>query len=289
MAEGCGAAPEDVVLPLLHIFILAVVQGLTEFLPVSSSGHLVLVWEYFDRAGWQVPEQTQSDRLILDVAVHVGTLFAVCLYFWRDIAQIVVGLTRILVGQTGPGARLAFHVVLASIPLVVAGYLFYLFKDSMAASLRDVQVVAWATIGFGVLLLIADRTGLTVRRVEHLGATGALFIGLMQVLALIPGTSRSGITMTAARFLGFERAEAVRFSLLLSIPAILGAGTLTGIDLYRSADVQLGFDALAAAAVAFVMAFLSIALMIRWLRRAGFMPFVFYRLFLGAALLIWAA
>ncbi len=173
-------------MPLLHVFILAVVQGLTEFLPVSSSGHLVLAWEYFDRAGWQVPEQTQSDRLILDVAAHVGTLFAVCLYFWRDIAQIVVGLTKVLVGQTRPGARLAFHVALASIPLVVAGYLFYLFKDSMAASLRDVQVVAWATIGFGVLLLIADRTGLTVRRVEHLGAGGALFIGLLQVLALIP-------------------------------------------------------------------------------------------------------
>ena len=276
-------------MPLFHIFILAVVQGLTEFLPVSSSGHLVLAWEYFDRAGWQVPEQTQSDRLILDVAVHVGTLFAVCAYFWRDIAQIVVGLTKILVGQTRPGARLAFHVVLATIPLVAAGYVFYLFKDSVAANLRDVQVIAWATIGFGVLLLVADRIGLTVRRVEHLGAGGALFIGVMQVLALIPGTSRSGITMTAARFLGFERAEAVRFSLLLSIPAILGAGTLTGLDLYRRTDAQLNFDALAAAAIAFVMAFLSIALMIRWLRHAGFLPFVIYRLFLGAALLIWVA
>ncbi len=276
-------------MPLLHIFILAVVQGLTEFLPVSSSGHLVLAWEYVDRAGWQVPEQTQSDRLILDVAVHVGTLFAVCAYFWRDIAQIVVGLTKILVGQTMPGARLAFHVVLATIPLVVAGYVFYLFKDSVAASLRDVEVIAWATIGFAILLMVADRIGLTVRRVEHLGAAGALFIGVMQVLALIPGTSRSGITMTAARFLGFERAEAVRFSLLLSIPAILGAGTLTGLDLYRSTDAQLSFDALTAAAIAFVVAFLSIALMIRWLRRSGFMPFVIYRLFLGAALLIWVA
>ena len=276
-------------MPLFHIFILAVVQGLTEFLPVSSSGHLVLAWEYFDRAGWQVPEQTPSDRLILDVAGHVGTLFAVCAYFWRDIAQIVVGLTKILVGQTRPGARLAFHVVLATIPLVAAGYVFYLFKDSVAANLRDVQVIAWATIGFGVLLLVADRIGLTVRRVEHLGAGGALFIGVMQVLALIPGTSRSGITMTAARFLGFERAEAVRFSLLLSIPAILGAGTLTGLDLYRRTDAQLNFDALAAAAIAFVMAFLSIALMIRWLRHAGFLPFVIYRLFLGAALLIWVA
>jgi undecaprenyl-diphosphatase len=246
----------------------------------------VLAWEYFDRAGWQVSEQTQSDRLILDVAVHVGTLFAVCLYFWRDIAQIVVGLTKLFVGQMNPGARLAFYIVLGSLPIVIVGFFF---KEQITGLQENIRVIAWATIGFGVLLLIADRTGLTVRRVEHLGATGALFIGLMQVLAFIPGTSRSGITMTAARFLGFERAEAARFSLLLSIPAILGAGTLAGLDLYRSADAQLGFDALFAAVIAFVMAFLAIALMIRWLRRAGFMPFVFYRLFLGAALLIWAA
>jgi undecaprenyl-diphosphatase len=271
-------------LPLLHVFILAVVQGITEFLPVSSSGHLVMAWEIFDRFGWQVPEDTQSERLILDVAVHVGTLVAVCVYFWRDLAQIALGLTRLLVGQLSPGAHLAFHVVLASIPLIVVGYFF---KEPITAMLRDVRIVAWATIGFAVVLLLADRTGLTVRRVEHLGAAGALFIGLMQVLALIPGTSRSGITMTAARFLGLERPEAARFSLLLAIPAILGAGTLAGLDLYRSGDAQLGFDALVAAAVAFVVAFLAIVLMIRWLRRAGFTPFVFYRLCLGAALLIW--
>jgi undecaprenyl-diphosphatase len=128
-----------------------------------------------------------------------------------------------------------------------------------------------------------------VRRIEHLGAGGAIFIGLAQVLAFIPGTSRSGITMTAARFLGFERPEAARFSLLLSIPAILGAGTLTGLDLYESGNVRLGFDAIAAAALSFLVAFLSIALMIRWLRRAGFTPFVFYRIFLGVALLIWVS
>jgi undecaprenyl-diphosphatase len=277
---------EDAALPLLHVVILAVVQGITEFLPISSSGHLIMTWEMFDRFGWQVPENTQSQRLILDVAVHVGTLLAVCLYFWRDIAQILLGLARLLTGQMTPGARLALHVILGSIPLIVVGYLF---KDTITETLRDIKIVAWATIGFAVLLLIADRIGLTLRRVEHLGALGALFIGLAQVLALVPGTSRAGITMTAARFLGFERPEAARFSLLLAIPAILGAGTLAGFDLYESGDLRLGFDAIAAAAISFVVAFLSIALMLRWLRRAGFLPFVFYRLFLGAALLIWIA
>jgi undecaprenyl-diphosphatase len=273
-------------LPLLHIIILAVVQGITEFLPISSSGHLVMTWELFDRSGWQVPENTQGERQILDVAVHVGTLLAVCLYFWRDIAQIVLGLARLLAGQMNPGARLAFHVILGSIPIVVVGYLF---KDTITETLRDVRIVAWATIGFAVLLWFADRFGLTVRRVEHLGAAGALFIGMAQVLAFIPGTSRAGITMTAARILGFERPEAARFSLLLAIPAILGAGTLAGLDLYQSGDLRLGLDAVIAAAISFAVAFLAITLMVSWLRRAGFLPFVIYRLVVGAALLIWIA
>jgi len=273
-------------LPLLHVVILAVVQGITEFLPISSSGHLNVVWELFDWAGWAVPENTASDRLILNTAVHVGTLLAVCLYFWRDLAQIAIGLAKLLAGQMTPDARLAYYLVLGSLPIVVVGFFF---KEQITGLQDNIQVIAWATIGFGVLLFLADRMGLTVRRIEHLGAGGAVFIGLAQVLAFIPGTSRSGITMTAARFLGFERPEAARFSLLLSIPAILGAGTLTGFDLYESGNIHLGFDAIAAAALSFLVAFLSIALMIRWLRRAGFTPFVFYRIFLGAALLIWVA
>ena len=269
---------------LLHVFILAAVQGLTEFLPISSSGHLDVVWKLFDWVGWAVPENTSSDRQIVNITAHVGTLLAVCLYFWRDLAQIAAGLAKLFVGQMNPGARLAFYIMLGSLPIIIAGYFF---KEQITGLQDNIQVIAWATIGFGVLLLIADRTGLTVRRVEHLGAAGALFIGLAQVLAFIPGTSRSGITMTVARFLGFERAEAARFSLLLSIPAILGAGVLTGFDLYESSNVRLGFDAIIAGVVSFGVAFPAITLMIRWLRHAGFTPFVFYRLFFGAALLIW--
>lgn len=271
-------------MPLLHILILALVQGITEFLPISSSGHLVLAWELFDRLGWQTPEQSQSDRLIIDIAVHVGTLFAVCLYFWRDLLQMALGLAKLLVGQSSPGARLAFHIILGSIPLVVIGYLF---KDSITTVLHDIRIVAWATIIFAVVLFVADRMGLTVRRIEHITASSALFIGLAQVLALIPGTSRSGITMTAARFLGLERAEAARFSLLLAIPAIMGAGTLAGFDLYEMDNLRLGTDAMVAMAISFVVALLAIVLMIRWLRRASFTPFVIYRIALGAGLLIW--
>ena len=274
-------------MPLLHILILALVQGITEFLPISSSGHLVLAWEMFDLAEWQVPEQSQSDRLTVDIAVHVGTLAAVCLYFWRDLWQMVAGLARLLTGQGTPGARLALSVLIGTVPVVVVGFLF---KDQITDSLHDdVRIVAWTTIGFGLLLFAADRLGMTVRRVEHITWAQALIIGLSQVLALIPGTSRSGVTMTAARFMGYERPEAARFSLLLSIPTILGAGTLAGLDLMAAGDVQLRANAFMAAIIAFAAALLAIALLLRWLRKAGFTPFVVYRIAFGAVILIWLA
>ncbi len=274
-------------MPLLHLLILALVQGVTEFLPVSSSGHLVLAWEFFDRAGWQVTQQTGSDRLIMDIAVHVGTLAAVCVYFWRDLWLMAQGLAKLLTGQWTPGARLAFLVILATLPVVAVGFLF---KDFITSTLHDnVTIVAWTTIGFGVLLLVADRLGMTVRRVEHLTVFQALIIGAAQVLALIPGTSRAGITMTAARFFGYERPEAARFSLLLSIPAILGAGTLAGLDLRETGNLDLQYEVLVAVAISFAAALLAISLMLRWLRHAGFAPFVVYRIVLGVAILFWAA
>ena len=274
-------------MPLLHIFILALLQGITEFLPVSSSGHLVLACAYFDAEAWDVTQQTEAERLIIDLAVHVGTLAAVCLYFWRDLWAMALGLGRLLIGQWTPGARLAFLVILATLPVVGVGYFF---KDAITEMLHgNVRLVAWTTMGFGVLLYVADRLAMTVRRVEHLTIFQALVIGASQVLALIPGTSRSGITMTAARFFGYERPEAARFSLLLSIPTILGAGTLAGLDLQATGNAALQFEALVAAVISFVAALLAIVLMLRWLRRAGFTPFVIYRLGLGVAILVWAA
>jgi undecaprenyl-diphosphatase len=228
--------------------------------------------------------QSERDRLTLDIAVHVGTLAAVSLYAWRELAQMVGGVALLAVGRWTPGARLAILVVIGTLPLVVVGVLF---KDFITAGLRDTTVVAWATIGFGIVLYIADRSALTFRRIEHMTYSAGLIIGLAQVLALIPGTSRSGITMTAARALGFERVEAARFSLLLAIPAILGAGTLAGYDLYESGNVALGREALVGAVLSFGVALLAIVLMIGWLRRASFTPFVVYRILLGAGLLWW--
>jgi len=262
-------------LALYHILVLAIVQGVTEFLPISSSGHLVLTSKI-----WNWPDQ----GLLIDVAVHVGTLLAVMVYFWRDLWEITVGTVRLLTGRRGPGARLAGQILVGTIPVVIAGYFG---RDYIGTYLRDVEIIAWATIGFGILLWIADHLGMTVRRIEHLNFGNAIFIGLAQVLALIPGTSRSGITMTAGRFIGMERTEAARFSMLLSIPTILGAGVLAAVDLGQSGDFELGQDVLLSAGLAFITGLLSIVMMMRWLSRAGFTPFVLYRLALGAGLLYW--
>jgi undecaprenyl-diphosphatase len=271
-------------LPLLHVAILAVVQGITEFLPISSSGHLVLTWQAFDALGLDGIEQSAHDRLVLDIAVHVGTLAAICLYAWREAGQMAGGIARLALGRWTPGARLAALLVVSSLPLIAVGALF---TDALTAELRDITVIAWTTIVFGIVLYIADRSTLTLRRIEHMTFGAGFLIGLAQILALIPGTSRSGITMTAARFLGFERVEAARFSLLLSIPAILGAGSLAGYDLYRSGNAVLGYTALVGAALAFATALGAIVLMMGWLKRASFTPFVVYRVVLGSALLWW--
>lgn len=261
-------------MPILHILVLAFIQGATEFLPVSSSGHLILVPHL---TGWA------DQGLAMDVAAHLGTLVAVLVYFWRDVRQMFIGLWHLLFGRVDDGGRLVLFLLAATVPALGVGYLVdQYFSDA----LRNPQVVAWALIGFGVLLYLADRVGLTVNQVRHMTLVQAIAIGLAQVLAFIPGTSRSGITMTAARLLGFERGEAARFSFLLSIPAISAAGLWKGRELIQGSDAEmlqsagfmLGFSAFAG--------FLAIAFLMAWLRRASFAPFVAYRILLGV-LLLW--
>ena len=271
MAQYLGVA-----LTLIHIIVLALIQGITEFLPVSSSGHLILVSKL---TPW--PDQT----LMVDIALHVGTLAAVMVYFHRECWSMVLGVFNLLLFRGGPEAKLALHVVVASLPIIPAA--LYL-KDYVAGDFRQgVALIAWTTLGFGLLLYAADRLGLRVRRVEHMTIGAALIIGCAQILALVPGTSRSGITMTAARFLGFERTEAARFSLLLSIPVIIGAGTLAGVDLYQMGDAEMNTVTVLAIVFSFVSALIAIAVMMRWLERASFTPFVIYRICLGAGLLYW--
>lgn len=258
---------------LLQILVLSIVQGLTEFLPISSSGHLILVPKL---TGW--PDQ----GLAIDVATHVGTLFAVLVYFWRDVGRMLVGVGKLAIGRLDSGGRLALYLVIATIPALVVGYVV---QKYFAKQLRSMEVVAWAMLGYAVVLYVVDRAGLTVRRLEHVTWGQALFVGVAQCLAFIPGTSRSGVTMVAARFLGYERAEAARFSFLLSIPAISAAGIWEGYSLFREGDDATIHWAVLAAGFSAVAGFIAIAVLMAWLRRATFTPFVVYRLLLGALLL----
>ena len=264
-------------MPYLHIAVLTIVQGITEFLPVSSSGHLVLVPLV---TGWQ------DQGLVMDVAVHVGTLVAVLVYFAGDLWRMVLGW----VGghwrrhDRQLGRALGFYVIVSAVPVIVAGGLLYVMGHAV---LRDPEVVAWATIGFGVLLYVFDRIGLTVRSVEHMTFGHALFIGLAQVLALIPGASRSGVTMTAARWLGYERPDAARFSMLMSIPVIAASGAVAGYEVWTQGDPIVYANAALAAALSFVVALMAIAALLALLRHVSFTPFVIYRLLLGGAVLVW--
>lgn len=264
-------------MPLLHILVLAIVQGLTEFFPVSSSGHLALVPIV---TGWQ------DQGLTIDIAAHVGSLLAVMLYFRRDLAQALRGMARLAAGRGGDaGTRLAALLGIATLPIVGAAIVAYQMLD--ADMVRRLTVIAWTTLGFGLVLLAADRVGATTRRMENMAVGHALIVGLAQVLALVPGTSRAGITMTAARMLGYQRGDAARFSMLLSIPTILGAGAGATYEVVRTSSLALGLDALIAAVMAFLAALAAIAGMMRWLRRASFTPFVVYRVLLGGGLLAW--
>ncbi|MEO1191046.1 MAG: undecaprenyl-diphosphate phosphatase [Pseudomonadota bacterium] len=269
-------------MPLYLLAILALVQGITEFLPISSSGHLDLTWIAFHGAGVVPAEIDPRRELVLDVAVHVGTLGAVCLYYWRDLLAMLTGLARAVIGRRDPGAKLALLVVLATLPVVVVGWLV---KDWLPLLKGNLELIGWTTLGFGLLLWLADRIGMTVRRMEHLRFSDALVLGLAQTLALIPGTSRSGITMTAGRLLGMERSDAARISLLMSIPTIAAAGLLAGVEMEKMGSATLSSDAMLAGGLAFGSALVAIAVMMAWLRRASFLPFVIYRVIVGGGIL----
>lgn len=260
----------------LNLIVLALVQGITEFLPISSSAHLILVPSLF---GW--PDQ----GLAIDIAVHVGTLLAVLVYFRRDIVDLLGGALAALKGRPDDRSRLVLHLMIATLPIMVVGLLV---EDIVASSLRSELLIAATTIGFGIVLWLADRGGAGFeRRIADMTAKDALLIGLAQVLALIPGTSRAGITVTAALFLRFNRSDCARFSMLLSIPTVAAAGLFGALDLIKGGDAALQADALWAGLLSFLAALVAIWGLMAWLRRSSFTPFVIYRLLFGVFLLFW--
>ena len=263
---------------LFHLVLVAVIQGVTEFLPVSSSGHLILLPAL---AGLE--DQGQA----VDVAVHVGSLGAVIAYFWHDVRLAAAGTRRLARGRIDTqGAFLALCLAVATVPVVLVGLAIKL--TGLDDLMRSVAVIGWTMIVFGIVLWWADRAGPTVREAERWTLRDALVLGLWQVVALVPGTSRSGIVITGARFLGYDRHGAAKLSMLMSIPTIIASGVLLGAEVAAEADLALARDAAIAAAFAFVAAFLALTAMFRLLRSVDFTPYVIYRVILGVVLL-WIA
>lgn len=258
----------------LQIIVLAIVQGLTEFLPISSSGHLVLVPYLIE---WT------DQGLAFDVAVHFGSLVAVCAFFREDILGLLRGSLQVLGGNLKlPQANMALAIGLATIPAATAGLLF---ASWIEANLREPAVIIYTLSGYGVLMALADRFGKSERIISGIRIRDAFIIGCAQALSLVPGTSRSGVTITAARVLGFKRQDAARFSFLLSAPVILLATLYKGFELITGvAAVEWGQLALGAL-VSAIVAYLSIEFFMRFVSRIGLAPFAVYRLVLAAVIL----
>jgi len=258
-----------------QITLLAAVQGITEFLPISSSAHLLLPAILLD---W--PDQ----GLTFDVAVHVGTLVAVLAYFRTDlIALFLAWYGSLRGGAPSPQARLAWLLILATVPAGLAGLLL---NDWVEQYARSALVIGATSLLFALLLWLADRPPSRERHLVSIGWRDALFIGMAQVLALIPGTSRSGITMTAGLLCGLGRREASRFSFLLAIPIILASGGLRGVELLTTGEAGGQWPLLLyAASLSAVVAYACIHFFLRLIERVGFLPFVIYRVVLGVILL----
>jgi len=260
---------------LIQIIVLALVQGFTEFLPISSSAHLILVPAL---TGWQ------DQGLAFDVAVHVGTLLAVVSYFRQEIVSMFFAwIDSLKTRSLTPDGRLAWAVLLGTIPAGLAGLLL---KDYIETELRSPLVIATATIGFGLLLWWADVKGKRQRGEYQVTWRDVLVIGISQALALIPGTSRSGATMTAGLFMGLTREASARFSFLLSIPLIFLAGGFQTLELIGAASPVDWISLLLGVVLSAVSAYVCIHLFLKLLEQMGMLPFVIYRMLLGIGLFV---
>ena len=261
-----------------HLLLIALIQGITEFLPVSSSGHLILLPSL---------SGMEDQGQVIDVAAHVGTLAAVILYFWSDVRLALGGLTRLIRGKIDTqGAFLALCLIIATVPVVIIGLI--LNVTGLSDAMRGIAVIGWAMLIFGIVLYWADQKGPTEKPAPQWSLKDALQLGLWQALALIPGTSRSGITITAGRMLGYTRTDAAKLAMLMSIPTIIASAALLGLDVISTGDTGEMRDIAIVICMSFAAALLALALMMRLLKSVSFTPYVIFRIILGVVLL-WIA
>ena len=263
-------------MPFLHIFILSAIQGITEFLPISSSGHLQIL---------PVLTNLEKQPLIIDISVHLGTLGGVIIFFYKDIIILIKSFPSLLQGRKTANSNTLIMIIIATFPITIVGGVVWV-TDTVYL-FRNIETIAWATLGFGLLLYISDRFFLTVRNIESINFFQAIIFGLAQVIAIIPGTSRSCIVITFARFFGYKRVDATKFAMLLSIPAILLPGVVSVIELIQSKNIQLQYDFFISLFISFIFSLIAITILMKWIKNSSFSLFAFYRIIIGAMLLIW--
>ena len=250
---------------MIEIFILSLIQGITEFLPISSSSHLILVSEFLN---------FENQSLSIDVSLHIGSFMAVVIYFYKDISNFFYNKV------------LFFKILISSIPVMIIG--FFLVKSGLIEKIRNLETIAWTTIIFGILLYISDRFKLEKEIKNNFSYKSAIFIGFLQILSLVPGVSRSGIAITAARLLNFKRIDSAKISFLISIP-ILGAVSFFGLkNLIMEENGTLTNVNLISILLSFVFSFITIKYFLNYLKRFNLNFFVFYRILLGVIILLFA-
>ena len=245
----------------VEILILSLIQGISEFLPVSSAAHLVLVSKFYNFI---------NQSLLIDICLHLGSLIAIILYFRNDLLNFIQNknfLIKILIG---------------TIPIIPVGYILY--QTKLIEQFRNLEVIGWTSLIFGILLYISDKSKITKKINDNFTNKSAIFIGLFQVLALIPGVSRSGITITSGRFLGFDRFDSAKISFFLSIPTLTAASLLGTYNIYKEGSAELNFLAIIAVIFSFIFSYGAIALFLKFIQKFTLNIFVIYRI--GLSLLI---
>ena len=241
----------------IEIFILSAVQGISEFLPISSSAHLILVSNLYD---------LKTSSLLIDISLHLGSMFAIIFYFRKDLFKLK------------GNKRLLQLIIIGSIPLVIFGYILH--TTEIIYLLRDIKVIAWTTLFFGIILFFADQKKTNKNISSNLNFKSIIFIGIFQILALIPGVSRAGITLTAARYLKFNRVDSSKISFLLSIPALAGASFL-GLKDVLNQSIQLNYLIICAIALSFMFSYITVNFFLIFINRFSLNIFVFYRILIA--------
>ena len=246
----------------IEILILSAIQGISEFLPISSSAHLILISNFYD---------FKTSSLLIDISLHLGSLFAIMFYFKKDLFDLK------------NNKRLLGLIIVGSIPLMIFGYILH--SSDLIYFVRNVEIIAWTTLFFGFILYFSDQSKTKKNISKNLNLKSIIFIGIFQILALIPGVSRAGITITAARFLNYNRVDSTKISFLLSIPALIGASSLGITDAFKQ-TLEINYLSIIAIILSFLFSFITVKYFLKYVNNFSLNIFVIYRVFLGIILLL---